>query len=227
MAITVAIILAGWFIAIIILLKMSRGPHAGDEAQAVGCLLFVEAAILLAGLVLALAVIFHQRWLVYVMLVATGFPTLIALPQIVYAWWKSRKKQWRHDQTRIPPDQLATRLAGKTHVSKLRTEQPAREWKEFYYYAPDGHLRIYEEEGGVLKLPPREATWEIQKGRLAILDRALSPRMRYYILKDAPQGQIAYYIHAPWQKVNGLLTRIVAEIRDGEPVADHSASPAS
>jgi hypothetical protein len=67
-------------------------------------------------------------------------------------------------------------------------------------------------------------TWEIEGNLFVTLNDIRPGNRSCYVLKETPDGQIAYYIHAPMSRLNGQLSRRTVAIRAGEPLATHTVA---
>jgi hypothetical protein len=115
-------------------------------------------------------------------------------------------------------------LSGQTHVSHYGSNDPPRNWKEMRYYSPDGRVIQYEEEGGRTRLIPGNVTWSIEGGLFVTLNDLQPGNKNRYLLRETPEGQIGYYIHAPFSRIHGILSRRTVAIQAGEPVATEAAA---
>jgi hypothetical protein len=215
-------ILLAVFVALLAVLKAPRRYRAGDDAMGEGCVMMVLWIIAAVGLVLGLGAAFSVRWLVYAIFVMTAGPAVLFSPFLVSELWKDHRKRVAARGVRVPPAELESRLLGRTHVSGEYQDERGRLLREFRHYGPGGRLTIHQEEAGAAAAsPPRQATWSIENGRLAILDPAMSATHKQrFTLKQPDDGKIDYYIHEPLSpRLHGRLSFRAAEIREDEITA--------
>jgi hypothetical protein len=218
MAITAAILIALYIIGIFVAINWPRRRRHPEDRIADGCLVGVAVGLGVLGAILGIVVWLHARWAVNAIFVLTVFPVVVAGPQLAWAGIKALRRKAIARGTTIPPDQLRDRLSGHTHVSQYGSVDPPRRWSELRYYSPDGRVIDYLEEDGQTKLVPGDVTWGIEGKLFVTLNDHRPGNRNRYVLKETPDGQIAYYIHAPLSRLNGRLSRRTAAVRPGEPV---------
>ncbi len=218
MAIASGILLASYIIAIVLVINWPTRRRHPEDGQAVGCLLLVALGCAGVGVVLAAAVYFHLRWLVYIIFAITAYPALYTLPQFAWRGYKNLKTKRAAKGRRITHEEMTTRLAGFTYVIHRDYLDPKREYDDLKYYHPDGRLTCYEQEGDSIKRLPVAAEWKVTRGLLKTRNEHHPGNKNAYTLWETPEGQIAYYIHAPFSRVNRRLSGSTIAVREGEPV---------
>jgi hypothetical protein len=218
MAIASSILIGAYLLWILLVIKWPTRQHNPEDGMAVGCLMLVAMGLLAIGLMLAVGVVFHLRPIVYGVFVITAFPAALALPQLAWEGIKKLKANATARGVKIPADKLAGRLSGVTHIVRRADAELTRVWNELRYYAPDGRIICYEEVGSEVKRVPSELTWSVDHGRLTTLGDICPGNRSTYVLRDTPDGQIAYYIHLPLSKLNRRLSRKTIAVHEGAPV---------
>src|SRR5438093_12289596 len=102
MAIASAILIAVYIISIILVMKWPTRQHHPEDAQAVGCLSFIVALLLLLGAILGIGVWLRSRVIVDVVFAVTLFPAVIAAPQLAWHGIKKLQKTAVEKGKRIP-----------------------------------------------------------------------------------------------------------------------------
>jgi len=100
---------------------------------------------------------------------------------------------------------------------------PPRQWNDLHYFSPDGRVIRYREEDGRVERVDDVVTWTVEGGRLMTLNDIKPENRIAYVLHDTPDGRVAYYIHMPFSRANGVLSRRTSEVCSGEPVVTPEA----
>jgi hypothetical protein len=114
---------------------------------------------------------------------------------------------------------MKSKLAGRTHVFRYADPKPPGFRTELRHYSADGRVLQFEESAdGQVKPVTGNITWSIEDGLLVTLNDIQPGNRNCYVMRETPEGQMMYYIHAPLTRINGKLSRRTTAIRDGEPI---------
>jgi len=219
MTIIGAVLISVYVTAILLVTFWPTRHRHPEDRQAIGCLMGIAAILVCLGIVLAIAAWFRIRIAVAVVCSIAAFPAVILLPQLARMGIQKLRERSVAKGIRIPADQLFAKLSGQTHVVRCGSLEPRREWNELRYYAPDGRVVEYEEEAGQTRLIPGDIRWSIDGDIFETLNDIEPGNRNRYVLRETPDGQIAYYIYVPASRINGKLSRKTVATRSGEPVA--------
>jgi hypothetical protein len=226
MLIASAILITVYIAVLVGVLAWPARQRHPEDGMAVGCLGMVIAALCALGLLLAVAAHFQVRWLVNIIFAVTVFPALILIPQLALGALKKLRQRAVDRGVPIPADQLAARLRGQTHLMQYGSLDPPRQWKDLHYFSPDGTVIRYREEAGHIERLDAVVTWTVEDGRLVTVNDIRPGNKITYRLADTPDGRVAYYIHAPGSRANGVLSRRTSAVQSGEPAATQTNQPA-
>jgi hypothetical protein len=121
----------------------------------------------------------------------------------------ARDRRRREDLRRL--------VSGKTHESVYeRTPSGERaRYVERSYFAPDGRF-VYTNSLWARDPEGREgAGWRVDGPRLCIVNPAMTSQEQCYTIALRPDGHPQYFIDAPGDETNGLLTKIPTSVHDG------------
>ena len=68
----------------------------------------------------------------------------------------ARERRAKYERP-LKPHELADTLGGHTHAVGATTEDPARDFRELYYYGRDGTLHVFREEKDNARVPSATA----------------------------------------------------------------------
>jgi hypothetical protein len=216
-ALTAGILLAVYIIAIALVIVWPTHRRHPEDGIAIGCLTLVAIACALLGGILYLAVHFHLRWLVYVIFAMTLYPALYLIPNFAYAGWKKLRAKSAARGRRLLGEELLQTLTGHTHVFHRNVLDPKREYDELKFYSPDGKLICYERENGALKQLNVDAAWSVKDDILRTTGQYGPGTANAFTLYQTPDDCIAYYIHEPFSRLNGMLSGITTQTYASSP----------
>src|SRR5437773_2760148 len=124
MAITAAILIVIYIIALVLVMKWPTRQHHPEDGMAIGCIMMTIAGLVVLGLVLGLAVWLKLVWLQRAIAVFMIAPMVLGLPQLAWQGIKKLKNRSIAKGVRIPRDQLKSRLSGRTHVFRYGVGDP-------------------------------------------------------------------------------------------------------
>ena len=217
MVITSGILIAAYIIALIAVLAWPQRQRHPEDGMAIGCLAMCIAGLCALGVVLGVAAHFQVGWLIRTIFAITVFPAVLLIPQLINADLKKRQQRAVARGIPIPAEQLAERLRGQTHVLTYGMVDPPRQWNDLHFFAPDGRIIRYKEEDGKIERVDDVVTWAIEDGHLVTLNDIQPGNRIVYTLNDTPDGRVAYYLHMPGTRADGVLSRRTSEVRAGEP----------
>jgi hypothetical protein len=179
--------------------------------------IYLVIVLLALGALLAVGWFFHVSALVKIVAALTILPTIHIVVSLIITGIGVALKRWARRERRLRAADLTSRLAGSTHVvERVSPDQPPRRWRELRYYAPDGRMIGYAEEGGRVRAYPAVVTWRVEGNLLETVTSLEPGKTRRYRLGLGPDGQLSYHHVEPGSPLDGIVFRTV-EIRRGEP----------
>jgi hypothetical protein len=123
---------------------------------------------------------------------------------------------------RLEGEALVAFLTDHTHVSVFdRTPSGQhKRYVEYRYYGPGGRFVYVNTEWAVNPEGNREDHWRVDGPRLCVLNHSLSQDEHCYTIAVAPDGRVQFFIDAPGEESDGLLTSIVSIVEEGPPRLD-------
>jgi len=119
--------------------------------------------------------------------------------------------------TDVSGEDLRRLVADKTHES-VYERTPSGEQQRYVersYFGPDGRF-IYTNSAWARDPGGREgAHWRVDGPRLCILNPDMTSTEQCFTIAVRPDGRVQYFIDAPGQETNGLLTKIPTAVYDG------------
>lgn len=118
---------------------------------------------------------------------------------------------------RLTGDALAVAVRGRTHIFAYAVAPggTARRYVEYSFFRADGHF-VYRNSQWATDPDGREGDrWRVSDEDLCVVSGEFTPDERCYALTALPDGRVQYFIHAPGDETDGLLTKVTDEIRDG------------
>jgi len=114
---------------------------------------------------------------------------------------------------RLTGDALARAVRGRTHVFTYAVA-PGR-YVEYSFFRADGHF-VYRNSQWATDPDGREGDrWRVSDEYLCVVSGEFTPDERCYALTALPDGRVQYFIHAPGDETDGLLTKVTDATRDG------------
>lgn len=123
---------------------------------------------------------------------------------------------------RLEGEALVAFLSDHTHVSVFdRTPSGQhKRYVEYRYYGPGGRFVYVNTEWAVNPDGNPEDRWRVDGRRLCVLNHALSQDEHCYTIAVAPDGRVQFFIDAPGDEFDGLLTSVVSIVEEGPPRPD-------
>lgn len=116
---------------------------------------------------------------------------------------------------RLTGDALTRAVRGRTHVFTYAVA-PGR-YVEYSFFRADGHF-VYRNSQWATDPDGRDGDhWRVSDEYVCVVSGEFTPDERCYALTALPDGRVQYFIHAPGDETDGLLTKVTDEIRDGAP----------
>jgi hypothetical protein len=223
---TAAILIGFYILALVLVLKWPSRQRHPEDGQAIGCLMLVIVGLLGLGGLLALGVVFDLRWLTTTIFYMVMFPLVLATPQLLFGALRNRRQKALRKGTPIPAEALNAAVSGQTHEFRRQGPEPRGEWAEVRFFSPDGRLICFERDGEKVVPQEKQITWSTRDGRLETIGDIRPGNRNVSTLWQTPEGQIAYYIHAPFSRLNRRLSKLTTAIRVGPPKENSAEAPA-
>jgi hypothetical protein len=121
--------------------------------------------------------------------------------------------------TNVAGDALVELVSGRTHVFVYSTSPGGRaeRYVEWSYFRPDGRF-VYRNSQWAIAPEGRDGDrWRVDGDRLCVLNQAMSSDEHCYRLAVQAEGRVQYYIAAPGDDADGLLTKITDAVTEGPP----------
>jgi hypothetical protein len=119
----------------------------------------------------------------------------------------------------VAGDALARLVSGRTHVFTYGTSPGGRaeRYVEWTYFRPDGHF-VYRNTQWAVAPDGRDGDhWRVDGERLCVLNQAMSSDEHCYRLAVQAEGRVQYYVAAPGDETDGLLTKVTDAVTEGPP----------
>lgn len=124
----------------------------------------------------------------------------------------------QHERGRdLAGDELKHFLADTTHESVFDQAPGGRAMRyvEHDYFAPDGRF-VYHNNLWAREAEGREGSrWSVEGPRLCIVNLDMSPDAKCYTIAVRPDGRPQFFIDAPGDESDGLLTSIPTSVHRG------------
>jgi hypothetical protein len=120
---------------------------------------------------------------------------------------------------RVSAGAVAKLVEGRTHVFVYQTAPGGLPgpYREYSFFAPGGHF-IYMNTAWAKNPAGRDDDrWRADGDRLCILSHDFSSNEKCYRLAVQPDRRIQYFISAPGEETDGLLTKVTDAIEEGPP----------
>ena len=119
----------------------------------------------------------------------------------------------------VAGDALAKLVEGHTHVFVYGTTPGGRaeRYVEYSFFSPGGHFVYMNTEWAKNPSGREDDHWRTDGDRLCILGHDFSDQEKCYRLAVQGDRRIQYFISAPGEETDGLLTKVTDAIEDGPP----------
>jgi hypothetical protein len=117
---------------------------------------------------------------------------------------------------------LVAFLTDHTHVTVFdRTPSGQRQrYVEYRYYGPGGRFVYVNTEWALNPDGNPDDRWRVDGPRLCVLNHAFSQDEHCYTVAVAPDGRVQFFIDAPGEDSDGLITSVVSIVEEGPPRTD-------
>ena len=116
-------------------------------------------------------------------------------------------------------DALTRLVSGRTHVFVYSTSPTGRaeRYVEWSYFRPDGRF-VYRNNQWALDPDGRDGDhWRVDGNRLCVVNQAMTHDEQCYRLAVQAEGRVQYYVAAPGDETDGLLTKVTDAVTEGPP----------
>jgi hypothetical protein len=229
MALAAALIIGAYILTVVIVLAIPPRQRDPQYGMAIGCGMVLAFSFAAVELVLWAAWVHDVTWLVHAIFYLAAFTLVLIVPQgIRLAVVTMRDRRAKYERP-LKPYEIADTLGGHTHVVAATTADPARDFRELFYYGPDGTLHVFrqEKDGRVHRLPGPRRSWAVDGVLLDHIDPEAGKR-RFFLTRRRLDGRFSYFeFKGPPPQV-GQLAFYTADVREGEPVEkDADPEPAA
>jgi len=228
MALAAALILGAYILTVVVFLAIPPKHRDPQYGMAIGCGMVIALALGVVELILWAAWAYDVRWLVNAIFYLAAVPLVLIVPQgLRLAVVTARERRARHERA-FKPHEIADTLGGRTHVVATTTADPARDFRELFYYGSDGTLHVFREEkdGRVRRVDGPRRSWAITHGNMLDHIDPAADKRRFFLTRRRLDGRFSYFeFKEPEPKV-GKLAFYTAEVREGEPIEKDAAPPA-
>ena len=121
--------------------------------------------------------------------------------------------------TNVAGDALVGLVSGRTHefVYQVAPSGHAGRYVEWCYFRPDGRF-VYRNNQWALDPDGRDGDhWRVDGDRLCVVNQAMTSQEQCYRVAVQAEGRVQYYVAAPGNETDGLLTKITDAVTEGPP----------